>query len=341
MIIYISAEATLPDIKHLCGRLEFMGFGTHLSESDGMRVIIITTGVTRDTDVASFSTLPFVAKVAEQDYKLKLTGANLKSGTTQIKIKNKFIGGGEFIVMAGPCAIESAQQIMDIATAVKKSGASVLRGGAFKPRTSPYDFQGLGEDGLKYMRAAADANDMLCVSEVMATEDIELLVEYVDILQIGARNMQNYSLLKALGGAGKPIMLKRGLCATYNEFLSAAEYIISYGNPDVILCERGIRTFETHTRNTLDIAAVPVLRELTHLPIVVDPSHGVGIRSAIAPMTYAAAAVKADGAIIEVHTHPDKSVSDAAQAISPAMFAELMLTLRKITDAVGMTLEDA
>lgn len=340
MILYIDAIASLPDIKHLCHRLQFMGFGTHLSESDGQKIIIVTTGATSDTDIESFASLPFVQKVTPQDGKLKLTSANLKPETTQIQIKDKCIGGGEFIVMAGPCAIESREQIMNIAREVKKSGASALRGGAFKPRTSPYDFQGLGEEGLKYMREAADSNNLLCISEVMSPEDVELVAKYVDILQVGARNMQNYNLLKALGKAGKPVMLKRGLCATYNEFLSAAEYIISYGNPDVILCERGIRTFETHTRNTLDIAAVPVLRELTHLPIIIDPSHGVGIRSAIAPMTNASAAVKADGAIIEVHTDPDKSVSDAAQAISPAIFADLMATLRKITAAVGMSLAD-
>ena len=201
---------------------------------------------------------------------------------------------------------------------------------------SPYDFQGLGEQGLQFLRDAADTYGLLCISEVMSTEDVALVEKYVDILQLGARNMQNYNLLKAVGKSSKPVLLKRGLCATYQEFLSAAEYIISAGNPNVILCERGIRTFETYSRNTLDIAAVPILRELTHLPIVVDPSHGVGIRNVVPIMANAAIAVQADGLIIEVHTHPDQSISDAAQTISPTTFADMMQVLRKIGQVLGI-----
>ncbi len=264
----------------------------------------------------------------------KKTEQNFKS---IFKIKDYSIGGDEFIFMAGPCSIESREQIFAIAEQVSKAGAQILRGGAFKPRTSPYSFQGLGEEGLKYMRDAANKFNLACVSEVMSEHEIKMAEEYVDILQIGSRNMQNYSLLKAAGKSSKPILLKRGLAATYEEFLLAAEYILMHGNSQVILCERGIRTFETYTRNTLDIAAVPILRELTHLPIIVDPSHGVGLRNFIAPMSRAAAAVNADGLIIEVHTDPDLSISDAQQAIDPQTFKTIVNNVNKILDAVKIT----
>lgn len=269
---------------------------------------------------------------------LKLVKKTEHNHKSIFKIKNCIIGSDKFIVMAGPCSIESRTQIFNIAAAVAKSGATILRGGAFKPRTSPYDFQGLGEIGLKFMREACDHYNLLCVSEVMAVEDLHLVAQYVDILQIGARNMQNFSLLKAAGSLNKPILLKRGLCATYKEFLLAAEYILSHGNSEVILCERGIRTYETYTRNTLDLAAIPILRELTHLPIIVDPSHGVGIRSIVAPMSCAAVAVKADGLIIEVHTDPDQSISDPKQTISTDDFCDLMKSLQKIATAVCLTI---
>ena len=275
------------------------------------------------------------------NHHLHLTEKGLKKNKTIIDVNGLAIGTQEFIVMAGPCSIESKEQIIAIAKEVSERGAVILRGGAFKPRTSPYDFQGLGEEGLEFLREAADAFGLRCVSEVMSVEDLGLVEEYVDILQVGSRNMQNYSLLKALGKARKPILLKRGLSATYKELLSAAEYIISSGNPHVILCERGIRTFENYTRNTLDIAAVPVLRGLTHLPIIVDPSHGVGIRDIVPVMGNAAIAVKADGLMLEVHTSPDESISDAAQAISPDAFSEMMLTLRRIGAAVGMHVKES
>lgn len=259
-----------------------------------------------------------------------------KQTDTIIQIKDHAIGGDHFVIMAGPCSIESRDQIMAIAKEVSSCGATVLRGGAFKPRTSPYDFQGLGEQGLKYMREAADKYGMLCISEVMDAEDVPMVERYVDILQIGSRNMQNFSLLKKIGKAKKPALLKRGLSATYKEFLMAAEYIISHGNPNVILCERGIRTFETHSRNTLDIAAVPILRELTHLPIIIDPSHGTGLRNIVTPMANAAVAVKANGLIVEVHTDPDNSISDATQTISPTMFSNLVEQVKQIASAVSM-----
>ena len=273
--------------------------------------------------------------------KLKLVGKYHKQGKSVIDIHGLALGSGEFVVMAGPCAIESEAQILAIAKSIRQNGASILRGGAFKPRTSPYDFQGLGEEGLHFLRKAADTCDLRCVSEVMSIEDLALVEQYVDVLQLGSRNMQNYPLLKAVGKSRKPVLLKRGLSATYHEFLSAAEYILSSGNPNVILCERGIRTFETHTRNTLDIAAVPILRELTHLPIIIDPSHGVGLRHAVPPMANAAMAVGADGLLIEVHTTPDASVSDAAQTISTQTFANMMPILSKLAPALGMRIRKA
>ena len=248
---------------------------------------------------------------------------------TVIKIHNHFIGGKDCTVIAGPCSIESEEQIHQIASCVAASGATILRGGAFKPRTSPYDFQGLGEVGLQYLHHAAKKNNLLCVSEVMDTQQIDLVAKYVDILQIGSRNMQNFSLLKQVGKTGKPILLKRGLAATYKEFLMAAEYILQTGNPNVILCERGIRTFETYTRNTLDLAAIPILKELSHLPIIVDPSHGTGLRSIVPVMTYAAIASGANGVMLEVHTDPDQSISDAKQTISTQTFDSMMLFIKE------------
>jgi len=254
-----------------------------------------------------------------------------------IESKGIALGGDAFVVIAGPCSVESESQIMRIAEAVSASGASILRGGAFKPRTSPYDFQGLGEPGLKLLRKAADAYNLGCISEVMDPSDLPLVESYVDIIQIGARNMQNYSLLKAVGGAKKPVLLKRGLAATYKEFLLAAEYVINAGNPRVILCERGIRTFETHSRNTLDIAAVPLLKRLTPLPIIVDPSHGVGLRHAVPDLAKAIIAVGAHGMMVEVHTDPDQSISDSEQTISADTFSRMMEDLRRLGQAVGVS----
>jgi 3-deoxy-7-phosphoheptulonate synthase len=335
MILFLRKDARLEQIEQLRKKMSFMGLESKLEIDDNHPVIAITGGL--DDSICSdlFNNLPLVEKVSEFNHKFKLASKDIKTSKTVITIKNVIIGGDEIVVMAGPCSIESKSQIFAIAEQVSKSGAKILRGGAFKPRTSPYDFQGLGEEGLQYLRQAADKYGLLCISEVMGTDDIELVENYVDIIQLGARNMQNYSLLKAVGKTSKPILLKRGLSATYSEFLSAAEYIMSSGNPNVILCERGIRTFETYSRNTLDIAAVPILRQLTHLPIVVDPSHGVGIRAVVPTMANAAVAVSADGLIIEVHTHPDQSISDAAQTISTASFDTMMPALRKIATAVG------
>ena len=253
---------------------------------------------------------------------------------TMIKIKGHVIGGQDFTVIAGPCSIESETQIHQIAASVAGAGATILRGGAFKPRTSPYEFQGLGEIGLQYLQSAAKQYNLLSVSEVMDTQDLDLVAKYVDILQIGSRNMQNFSLLKHVGKTGKPILLKRGFAATYKDFLMAAEYILSEGNPNVILCERGIRTFETYTRNTLDLAAVPILKDLSHLPIIVDPSHGTGLRKIVPTMAYAALAAGAHGVMVEVHPEPDKSISDAKQTISPHTFTNMMQVLRHLEVSV-------
>jgi len=245
------------------------------------------------------------------------------------------IGGPEVVVAAGPCAVESAEQVQAIAERVARLGAKLLRGGAFKPRSSPYTFQGLGEQGLKLLRQAADKNGLLVVSEVMDPSQISLMLSYVDVLQVGARNMQNYHLLRALGEVSKPVLLKRGMSATIEELLLSAEYIMAGGNYNVILCERGIRTFETYTRNTLDIAAIPVIKKLSHLPIIADPSHGTGRRDKVSPMARAAVAAGADGLLIEVHHDPEHALSDGAQSLYPDQFAQLMAELRIIAPAVG------
>lgn len=340
MILFLKKDAQMNEIEKLRDRLRFMGFESTVEIEENHKVIAIINGIDNSVCMDLFEALPLVEKVAPFNDKFKLVGKDIRKNKSVINIKGVEIGNDEFIVMAGPCSIESREQIFAIAKEVSQNGATILRGGAFKPRTSPYDFQGLGEQGLKFLREAADAFGLLCVSEVMSTDDLALVEKYVDILQLGARNMQNYSLLKAVGKASKPVLLKRGLSATYKEFLSAAEYIISSGNPNVILCERGIRTFETYSRNTLDIAAVPILRELTHLPIIIDPSHGVGLRKAVPPMANAAIAVQADGLMIEVHTNPDKSISDAAQTISTTTFSEMMSVLRKIGGALGMRVKE-
>lgn len=268
----------------------------------------------------------------------KLATRQAQSGATIVNCRGVEIGGKKIVLMAGSCSVESEEQIMETARQVSACGTQILRGGAFKPRTSPYEFQGLGEKGLQYLQKAAQKYGMLCVSEVMDSSDIELVANYADIVQVGTRNMQNFSLLKQLGKIKNPILLKRGLSATYKEFLLAAEYVLHAGNPNVILCERGIRTFETHTRNTLDIAAVPVLKELSHLPIIVDPSHGTGLRNLIAPMSRAAIAAGADGLLIEVHPEPDMALSDAKQSIDPVTYREIVKTLNPLAVCMGRSL---
>lgn len=256
-----------------------------------------------------------------------LVSREWKAQDTQVQVAGVSIGGGGFVTMAGPCSVESEAQLLQCAEAVAASGAQLLRGGAFKPRTSPYEFQGLGEEGLRILALARERFGLGIVTEVMAVEDVALVAAYADLLQVGARNMQNYPLLKALGKAGRPVLLKRGLSATLKELLMAAEYIVAHGNPDVILCERGIRTFETHTRNTFDIAAIPALRELTHLPLILDPSHATGRRSLITPLAKAAVAVGADGLLVECHPNPDHAWSDGAQSLSLEDFHAMMRSI--------------
>jgi 3-deoxy-7-phosphoheptulonate synthase len=338
MIFILKEQIAKTEIDNLLSKFTWMNLQGVLIEENGRYRIAVVNGADALTDFNQFAGLPGVERIQAFTQKFKLASREIRQNSTIIRINQHTIGGGVFAVMAGPCSIESEAQIHETAALVAAAGANILRGGAFKPRTSPYDFQGLGEVGLKFMQEAAQKNNLLSVSEVMDTQDIDLLAKYVDILQIGARNMQNFSLLKQVGKSGKPILLKRGMSATYSDFLMAAEYILQTGNPNVILCERGIRTFETYARNTLDIAAVPILKELTHLPIIVDPSHGTGIRSAVAPMACAALAAGSDGIMIEVHPEPDKAQSDAKQTISPHTFAEIMEKLKKIGNAIQIKL---
>lgn len=335
MILILEKNTTHPQAQQLIERLNNMGLKA-VKEQKGDRIAVaIVSGIDANTQEAHFSNLPYVENVKSFSQQFKLAGKDLRDQKHIIKVKGKTIGDNTLCMMAGPCSVENEEQIHRIAQSVKKSGAEFLRGGAFKPRTSPYDFQGLGEDGIRYLQNAARENDMVSVSEVMDIDQLEIALGKIDLLQVGARNMQNYTLLKALGNTQTPVMLKRGFAATYREFLNAAEYILNAGNPNVILCERGIRTFENYTRNTLDIGAVPALKALTHLPIIIDPSHGTGIRDMVAPMSYAAVAAGADGIMVEVHYDPDRSYSDAQQAISTEVFAEMMPKLASIHSLVS------
>jgi 3-deoxy-7-phosphoheptulonate synthase len=312
-----------------------MGFDVHRS-TGASHTILGAVGVRPEFDPRDIELLEGVREVVRITQPYKLASRAFRPEGTVVDLgKGVRMGGVEVVVAAGPCAVESEEQIHGIAGRVAKLGARLLRGGAFKPRSSPYSFQGLGEPGLKFLREAADKNGLLVVSEVMDPSQVALLTSYVDVLQVGARNMQNYHLLRALGEVRKPVLLKRGMSATIEELLLSAEYIMSGGNYDVILCERGIRTFETYTRNTLDIAAIPVIKKLSHLPIVADPSHGTGRRDKVVPMARAAVAAGADGLLIEVHHDPDHALSDGAQSLYPDQFAQLMAELRIIAPAVG------
>jgi 3-deoxy-7-phosphoheptulonate synthase len=323
-------------IQKVIDRLVSMGFIVHRS-SGMMHTVLGGVGPVGDVDPIEFEVLPGVKECHRIVSPYKLASRHFKPAGTRIKIGDVEIGGDQVVVMAGPCSVESRDQIGQVAEQVAQSGAKVLRGGAFKPRSSPYSFQGMGEEGLKLLREAADRNHLLLVSEVMDQTQIPLIVDYVDILQVGARNMQNYNLLRELGALRKPVLLKRGIAATIEELLLSAEYIMSGGNYEVILCERGIRTFETSTRNTMDISAIPVVKALSHLPIVADPSHGTGRRDKVLAMARAAVAAGADGLLVEVHHDPDHALSDGAQSLYPAQFAELMQQLGIIAPAVGRT----
>jgi 3-deoxy-7-phosphoheptulonate synthase len=335
MIVVMQAGASEEQIQHVVDRLVAMGFDVHRSTGVA-HTLLGAVGTQSNLDPRDVELLEGVREVVRisQPYKLA-TRAFRPSGSIVEAGRGVRFGGPEVVVAAGPCAVESSEQIHAIAECVARLGAKLLRGGAFKPRTSPYSFQGLGEAGLKLLREAADKNGLLVVSEVMDLSQIPLALDYMDVLQVGARNMQNYNLLGALGKTRKPVLLKRGMAATIEDLLMSAEYILAGGNYDVILCERGIRTFETYTRNTLDLAAIPVIKKLSHLPIIADPSHGTGRRDKVAPMARAAVAAGADGLLIEVHHDPEHALSDGAQSLYPDQFAQLMAELRIIAPAVG------
>ncbi|HYK17944.1 MAG TPA: 3-deoxy-7-phosphoheptulonate synthase [Bryobacteraceae bacterium] len=334
MLVVMQEGAEEAQIQKVIDRLVALGFIVHRS-SGVMHTVLGGVGPVGDIDPIEFEVMEGVKECHRIVSPYKLASRGFKPGGTVVKIRDVEIGGDDVTVMAGPCSVETRDQIECIAEIVARHGAKVIRGGAFKPRTSPYSFQGMGEEGLKLMRAAADRNRLLVVSEVMDQSQIPLLSDYSDILQVGARNMQNYNLLRELGQIRKPILLKRGISATIEELLLSAEYILSGGNYDVILCERGIRTFENATRNTMDISAIPVVKSLSHLPIVADPSHGTGRRDKVLPMARAAVAAGADGLLVEVHHDPDHALSDGAQSLKPQQFAELMEQLRIIAPAVG------
>ena len=324
MIISMKLHSTPGEIEEVCQRIRDFNYKIHTIEGEE-RVVIAAIGVGDTTAcLESLEAMPQVERAVRISAPYKFVSREYKREKTQIRINGCEVGGPEFIVMAGPCSVENEKQIMESAYAVAEAGAKVLRGGAFKPRTSPYDFQGMELDGLKLLRKAKEATGLSIVTEVMSDRDVELVAEYADILQIGARNMQNFALLKRLGGAGKPVMLKRGLSSTIKELLMSAEYIVAHGNKDVMLCERGIRTFETITRNTCDIVAVPVLQELTHLPVVLDPSHATGKRNLVPALSRAAVAIGADALIVETHPCPEKAISDGAQSLHLPTFRQMM-----------------
>ncbi|MBQ6004867.1 MAG: 3-deoxy-7-phosphoheptulonate synthase [Selenomonadaceae bacterium] len=337
MIVVMKPGSTPENLSAVVKKIESAGLRTHLSKGEEVTIV----GVIGDKKIIANLELQMMAgvdKTVRITEKYKLVSRDFHPEDTIVEAGGIKIGGKEVVVMAGPCAVESLEQLREAAQAVKACGAKFLRGGAFKPRTSPYDFQGLGEEGLKLLRKVADEFDLRVVTEIVDKDDIEIFCKYADILQVGARNMQNFQMLKALGKCSKPVMLKRGLSATISEWLNAAEYIMSGGNEQVIFCERGIRTYETFTRNTLDLSAVAAVKELSHLPIVVDPSHGTGRWKMVAPMARAALAAGADGLIIEVHPNPEKALSDGDQSLTPEAFKELMSSLDGIAKVMGRSI---
>jgi 3-deoxy-7-phosphoheptulonate synthase len=334
MLVVMQEGAEEAQIQSVIDRLVEMGFTVHRS-TGVTHTVLGGVGPIDQFDPADFEVMNGVKECHRIVSPYKLASRHFKPGGTVIRIRDVEIGGSKVVSMAGPCSVESADQIERAADIVAKAGAQVIRGGAFKPRSSPYSFQGMGEEGLKLMRKAADHHGLLVVSEVMDHTQIPLLLTYADILQVGARNMQNFNLLRELGRVRKPVLLKRGISATIEELLLSAEYILSGGNYDVILCERGIRTFETYTRNTFDVSAIPVLKRLTHLPVLGDPSHGTGKRDYVLPMARAAVAAGADGLIVEVHHDPDHAISDGAQTLRPEQFTEMMQQVRAIAAAIG------
>jgi 3-deoxy-7-phosphoheptulonate synthase len=334
MIIVVKPDATAEQIDHIIKKIKDLGLQAHVSKGTE-RTVIGAIGDEAILQSVPLEAIPGVEKVLPILKPFKLASLEFRKEKTVIKVGREQIGGARIAVMAGPCAVENKTLLVEIAKEVKNAGANFIRGGAFKPRTSPYAFQGLEEVGLQYLADARELTGLPIVTEVMDPRDIEMIVKYADVLQIGARNMQNFRLLKEVGLCKKPVLLKRGISATIKEWLMSAEYIMSGGNHEVILCERGIRTYETATRNTLDLSAVPVLKQMTHLPVIVDPSHAVGKWDLVAPMAKAAVAVGADGLIIEVHSNPEEALCDGEQSLKPKSFKQLMDELRPIAKAVG------
>lgn len=339
MIIIMKAGASDEQINAVADKLKKHGFGIHLSKGVE-RTVIGAIGDKRAIELETLAMLPGVSEIVPIRKPYKLVSREFKTEDSVIKINGgvRVGAGAPLCVMAGPCSVESRGQIMEIADLVKAAGARALRGGAFKPRTSPYSFQGLGEEGLKYLAEAKKKTGLPIVTEAMDTREVELVAKYSDVLQVGARNMQNFNLLKEVGKCGKPVLLKRGPGSTIEELLMSAEYILSEGNRQVILCERGIRTIETYTRNTLDLAAVPVIKKLSHLPVIVDPSHGTGKWDLVMPLALAAVAAGCDGLMIEVHPRPEEALSDGPQSLKPDTFAELMGQAKAVARAVGRVL---
>jgi len=337
VIIILTPSATEADLEELVQNLKDRGYGVHISKGVEKTIVgaIGAPDEDKGTIAEQLSTFGYVERVVPILKPYKIVGKEFRPDKTVIRVAGVEIGGRKIAVMAGPCSVESEEQTVEIAMAVKTAGASILRGGAFKPSTSPYSFHGLGEDALKILAIAREATGLPVITEVMDTRDVELVAKYADILQIGTRNMTNFSLLREVGMARKPVMLKRGMASTIEEWLQAAEYIANRGNYDIMLCERGIRTFESYTRNTFDISAIPAVAGLTHLPIVADPSHGTGKAHLVAPVARAAVVAGADAISIEVHTHPEKALKDGAQSLTPHAFGELMIELEACARAVG------
>jgi 3-deoxy-7-phosphoheptulonate synthase len=334
MIVVMKHGSTQQQVDHIVELIEGLGLRSHIIQGTD-RTVIAALGEKRDGAKQALETGDGVEKVMPILAPYKMASSEVKKEPTCVEVLKLKVGAGKIGVIAGPCSVETREQILEVAHAVREAGATALRGGAFKPRTSPYSFQGLKEKGLELLAEAREATGLAIVTEVMAPEHVPMLAKYADVLQVGARNMQNYPLLEAVGECGKTVLLKRGASATMDEFLLAAEYILKTGNPNVMLCERGIRTFEDHTRFTLPLATVPYLHQTTHLPVVVDPSHGTGKASLVTPMAVAAIACGADGLIIEVHPKPEKALSDGEQSLTPAAFRELMAECRKVATALG------
>lgn len=334
MVIVFKKNSTDEQVSKVIKQLENFGFDVHRSTGKD-RIVLGALGVQPEFDIRKIKMLEAVADVFKVTEPFQLASRNYKNDDSIISIGDVEIGGNEVVIMAGPCAIENEEQIHTIAEIISNAGAKILRGGAFKPRTSPYSFQGLGEDGLIMIRNAANKFNLKVVTEVIEPDNVDLVEDYTDIFQVGSRNMQNYPLLKAVSKKGKPVLLKRGFAAKVEEWLMSAEYILAGGNNKVILCERGIRTFETTSRNTFDLTSIPIVKKLSHLPIIADPSHATGIRESVPSMARAAVAADADGLLIEVHHDPDKALSDGPQALLPEQFSNLVVQLKKIAEVIG------